>query len=558
MDPPLGGVSVDFDVPASMRDGTVLRADVYRPSGDGPWPTLLTRTPYGKRTLSEWLWHSVEPVSVARRGFLVVMQDVRGRFASDGDWHPTRFERHDGYDTVEWAATLPGSNGRVGMFGGSYCGNDQWLAAWDRPPALAAIAPTMTWCDARDGLVSRGGAEELGLKLWWSLWTSLGQIDRSDETAGALEELAADLLHAWDGLDTTGYRALPAISSAIAVPDGGMAPLISDLQEGETSSVIDGLNQVTAASFHTAGWYDVFLQGTLDNFSTMSERDGRSRLVIGPWTHEQHGDPVGERVFGALSSREIAPVDGHGAWPEAHLGFLAQHTSNEPDETPAAAAVRLFVMGRNAWRDEDEWPLSRAAVQRWYLQPFGGLSTDVPLADAAPSSYSYDPAHPVPTLGGATEMWPGYPSGAFEQRSIEARDDVLVFTSAPMDADLEVTGRVRLILHAETSAPSTDWVARLCDVAPDGRSYNLCDGIVRASVAEGGGVARYEVDLWSTSNVFLAGHCIRVHVTSSCFPRWDRNLNTGQQDADGMTVAEQRIHHGSGTATYIDLPVIDA
>jgi hypothetical protein len=217
--------------------------------------------------------------------------------------------------------------------------------------------------------------------------------------------------------------------------------------------------------------------------------------------------------------------------------------------------VRIFVMGRNQWRDEPAWPPFRARQERWFLRAEGSLTQDGPAADERPSEFVYDPAVPVPTVGGHTVISPGYPAGPRDQASVEGRPDVLVFTSAPLPEDLEVTGRLQVILHAESSAPSTDWVARLCDVHPDGRSYNLCDGILRVcSGAEA--CERREIDLWSTSNVFLRGHRLRVHVTSSSFPRWDRNLGTGNQHKSAYQLARQRIHHDANQPSYIPLPAI--
>jgi putative CocE/NonD family hydrolase len=285
-----------------------------------------------------------------------------------------------------------------------------------------------------------------------------------------------------------------------------------------------------------------------------------ARLVVGPWTHLTFADPVGELCFGIRSSRLGVPVHADGdltalqlAWFGRQLGAVPRDAAADADPV---APVRIFVMGRNEWRDEAAWPLERAQEQRWFLRAGGALGPEGPgAAGAAPTTFAYDPADPVPTLGGQTVMSVAFPAGPFDQVRIEARADVCVFSSEPLAEELEVTGRVRVVLHVESSAPSTDWVARLCDVHPDGRSFNVCDGIVR--VAEGADrCARVEIDLWSTSNVFLAGHRLRVHVTSSCFPRWDRNLNTGDQGAPQIEVAHQRIHHEPGRASWIELPVV--
>jgi putative CocE/NonD family hydrolase len=211
-------------------------------------------------------------------------------------------------------------------------------------------------------------------------------------------------------------------------------------------------------------------------------------------------------------------------------------------------------MGRNAWSDEASWPPGGVATRRHYLRADGSLTVDAPNADEPATEFVYDPADPVPALGGQTVMRPFFASGPVDQRPIESRRDVCVFTSEPLAEELEVTGRVRIVMHAESSAPSTDWVARLCDVHPDGRSFNLCDGIVRVA-RDAEGIARHEIDLWSTANVFLPGHRLRVHVTSSSFPRWDRNLNTGDQRAAKYQRAHQRIQHDREHSSYIELPV---
>ena len=212
-------------------------------------------------------------------------------------------------------------------------------------------------------------------------------------------------------------------------------------------------------------------------------------------------------------------------------------------------------MGRNRWRSEDRWPLERAHPQQWFLAGSGVLRPNGPGSGDERTEYVYDPADPVPTVGGHTSDMPGYPPGPYDQESIERRRDVCVFTSDVLERDLEVTGRVNVALHVASSAPSTDWVARLCDVYPNGRSINICDGIVRAT-ANADRCQRVEIDLWSTSNVFLAGHRLRVHVTSSCFPRWDRNLNTGEQSRARYDLARQVIYHDAQRPSYIELPVV--
>jgi uncharacterized protein len=529
-------IAVDIDVAARMRDGTTLRANVYRPDGDGPWPTLLTRLPYSKD--DQGVLTVLDPVQAARKGFMVVIQDCRGRFASEGEWIPFWFEGQDGHDTVEWAAGLPGSNGRVGMYGESYFGNTQWLAAFEQPSSLGAISPAFTWSEPMDGLFARGRAVELGLGLTWSIQTGMNFLQRSRRDI-------TPLIDAYDRLVEDDYD--PAILDRRGLPGTGLFRGVDEPEFAARTRVAGRHSRVTVPTFHTAGWHDLFLQGTLDNYGAMSALGREARLLVGPWTHATFADPIGDEVFGVRAARFGAPSHRLGDANDLQLAWFRHHLAGDRTVELPQAPVRIFVMGRNVWRDESSWPLAREKRESWFLHPDGSLSPSVPSSDAAESQFHYDPSNPVPTRGGSHLMSPEFPAGPLEQSRVEERADVLVFTSAPLDRDLEVSGRIKAVLHAESSAPATDWVVRLCDVHPDGRSFNLCDGILRAGNAAGER-HRYEIDLWSTSNVFLAGHRLRVQVTSSCFPRWDRPKH--------RQIARQRVHHDASRPSYIDVPVI--
>jgi putative CocE/NonD family hydrolase len=498
-------------------------------------------------------------VHAARRGFLVVIQDVRGRFASDGDWEPLRHERDDGYDSVQWAAALPGSNGRVGMFSASYCGNTQWLAAAEQPPALAAISPALTWAEPNDGLFQRGGALELGLALRWATEHGLDTVSRRHRDDSTGEAALGALIDEWDQLEQRGYWELPVTDVAAlrrhGIPAlGGLGP-IDDPAAADRARLNDAYDQVRVPSLHTGGWFDIFLQGTLDNYAAMAAAGTDARLVIGPWAHESFADPVGQQRFGQRAARDGGAVGPMGDWRELQLAWFRRHLLTGSNLALPAAPVRIFVMGRNEWRDEPGWPPQGARSQRWYLREGGQLTTTAPRTAEAASEFLYNPAHPVPSLGGPGVPLAGYRAGPIDQAAIEARSDVLVFTSEPLTKDVEVTGRIRVTLRARSSAPSTDWVARLCDVHPDGRSFNLCDGILRVSRGAQD-CTLHEIDLWSTSNVFLRDHRIRVHITSSSFPRWDRNLNTGDQSSPHHQIARQRIQYHVEQPSYIELPVL--
>jgi uncharacterized protein len=549
-------VEVELDAAAPMRDGTLLRANVYRPAEGGPWPTLLTRLPYGKDINP--VIEKLDPVQAARRGFMVVVQDTRGRFASDGEWEPFRFERDDGFDSVEWAARLPGSSGRVGMYGDSYFGNTAWTAAASAPAALGAISPALTWADPMDGLFARGGAMEFGLAISWSLEHSIGHLSRLGLERSELDRRIAETIDDYDRLATDGYWELPSGSPAVLARPGvrelGSLRALGDPEIAGRCRVSDDYEKVTVPTLHTAGWHDIFLQGSLDNFAAMAGLGRDARLVVGPWTHLGFADPIGELLYGLRASRFGAPAHELGDLNDLQLAWFGRHLDGWTEPALPEAPVRIFVMGRNRWRDESGWPPARAVSERWFLREDGLLANDGPGGEGV-TEFDYDPGDPVPTLGGQTVMSRAYPAGPLDQSRIEGRDDVCVFTSAPLAEELEVTGRLRAVLQVESSAPSTDWVARLCDVDPDGRSFNLCDGILR--IAAGADEAReVEVDLWSTCNVFLPGHRLRVHVTSSSFPRWDRNLNTGEESGSSYRPARQRLHHGPVRASYLELPVI--
>lgn len=550
-------VTVSFDVPVQMRDGITLAADVYTPTG-GPWPVLLMRTPYGKNTYVENAWSGMDPVAVARSGFIVVIQDTRGRFSSGGDWNPLSDDANDGFDSVEWAARLPGSTGRVGMFGGSYSGNTQWQAALTAPPSLAAIAPLMTWADPLDGLFARGGAAELGLALPWTLMTGADDVARRFP-ADAMSRVDA-IIDEVDLLGARGFQLAPAGHAEMmkrhALRELGTLRVAADGPSDHEPANISGRQSTCAIpTFHTGGWFDLFLQGTLDNYQAMVADGLDARLVIGPWSHANFSDAVGDVSFGMRAARESPGVHPAGTWVDAQLRWLRDHLG--PHSGPRDAAedppVRVFVMGRNEWRSEPVWPPADAADVQWFLHEGGVLSPQSPDPDTSPSTYAYRLADPVPTVGGNTYITSAVPSGPMDQRAVESRTDVVSFTSEILHADVEVAGRILAHLRATSSARSVDWVVRLCDVHPDGRSIAVCDGILR--VHDGSHSGPHVVDLWSTNMVFLAGHRIRVDVANSSFPRWDR-ARAG--DSDGHDGTEQaQILVDRDHPSWITLPARD-
>ncbi|MER5225235.1 CocE/NonD family hydrolase [Streptomyces flaveus] len=552
-------IQIEIDVPAEMRDGTVLRADVYRPGGTGPWPVLLSRLPYGKQmALAIAL---LDPLAAARRGFMVVLQDTRGRFASEGEWEPLTYEESDGYDTVRWAAALPGANGSVGMIGSSYLGNTQWMAALSKPPELKAIAPMVTWSDPDDGLWTRGGAIELGITAPWSLMMGADALMRRHSTdpatlGGSLGRLVQDL----DGLADGGYGELPAgrfpAFARHDLPELGYERSRREPDWARSSRVAGRHDEVDLPTFQVGGWYDIFTQGTLDNFTAMRRAGRPATLIMGPWSHANQQHVIGDVNFGFSANSAFMGMRGplHGLQLDWFQRTIGDGEALEPD----TGRVLLFVMGVNQWREETEWPLSRAVDTDFHLRADGRLTQEPPSTAERAEEFTYDPMDPVPTTGGALLMSDEFRPGPLDQTAVEGREDVLVFTTEPLTEDVEVTGRVRAVLFAATDGPSTDWVARLCDVDENGVSRNVADGIVRVRAATPGEAAEHVVDLWSTSIVFRAGHRIRVQVTSSNFPRWDRNLNTGEPEENATTarVARQQVFHDPARPSRIVLPVV--
>jgi putative CocE/NonD family hydrolase len=561
-------IVVELDLAVPMRDGTQLRTNVYRPP-DGRWPVLLTRLPYGKDLP---LGTAVlDPVQTARRGYVVIVQDTRGRLASEGDWQPFVREADDGVDTIAWAAGLPYSDGQVGMYGTSYFGFTQWSAAVNQPPALKAMVPFMTWCDPLNGLAFRGGALELGTSAHWGLLMGLDVlVRRLRGNPAALTAAIVSLAHEVDQLGPAGYASLPLAEFAPLRRQPVLPAFFDRIAHPMDRAAFEPLviagkhDRVDVPTFNIGGWFDIFLADTIANFGAMRRLGRPTRLLIGPWTHLAHGSPVGELNFGLGS--QLSFINLQADFGRVQLRWFDHWLKGIDTGMLAEAPIRLFVMGANVWRDEQEWPLERARETPFYLRANAELSTEAPVAEP-PDRYAYDPRNPVPTHGGALLMPPEFATGPVDQRMIESRPDVLTYTSSVLERDTEVTGPVRVQLWASSSAADTDFVARLVDVYPDGRAYNLTDGIIRARFRNGGPALpplepgrpyAFEIDVWATSNVFKAGHRIRLQITSSNFPRWDRNPNTGHpfgQDAE-LCVAEQTILHDAEHPSCVILPVV--
>lgn len=562
---------VEGAVPMATRDGVVLRSVIHRMADRETQPVVLVRNPYG-----EPLTRNIPIAAFLEAGFAVVIQDCRGCGESDGDFVPFENEGDDTLDAIAWCADAPFSDGSVVMYGLSYSGMVQMAAAVDAPEGLAGIIPVVTPADYQTGVGYRGGALQMGQLTGWhtmkSLQTILHRAQRGEDVGQLMGRFASHAADVFSSISTGPLAEAPVISEVLPAWQRWLdEDTFSDFWAGFTYG--HKRTQITVPALHIGGWFDLFLGGTLDNFTTLREsaatgraRDGQ-RLIIGPWQHTDQSGNVGEVSFGARAS-----AAGFGLEP-AVARFAAQAATGS---AITDAPVRIFVMGAGQWRDEQEWPLARTTWTPWYLGGGGTLSTQKPAETGSQSEYVHDPASPVPMYGGQSGIFAGgrdggneWTAGPRDQRPLDSRTDMVRFTGEPLAADVEVTGPVKVVLHASTSAADTDFVARLIDVHPDGRALSVVDGIVRAKFRSGqqavdpiepGAVYEYEIDLWATSLVFRAGHRIRVDIASSSYPNWDPNsgsaANGGRVTAEDYTTAHQIIHHDAKHPSHIILPII--
>jgi uncharacterized protein len=541
---------IDRDVAVPMRDGVVLRADVYRPARDDPAPALVNRTPYDRSSPMIQL-AAIEPERVTGAGLALVCQDVRGRFASEGEFYTFFSDVEDTFDTVEWTAAQPWCDGNVGMVGRSYAAAVQWLGAAERPPHLRAISPIVTGSDFYQGWIYEGGAFQFGFNVFW-IW-----LMSNPRAINKLEEVYAHLP----------LRTLP-------IPDLAWARLYSHWLAHSTDdhywrslSINRRYERIDVPAFIIGGWYDVFIRGTLENYAGLRARGGCRdvRLLVGPWAHGSTYGEYPDHSFDLFASDSALDV------PEEQLRFFAHHLLGAANGIADEPPVRIFVMGENRWRAEDDWPLARARQTPWYLHEDGVLTTEPP-GDERADQFVYDPNDPAPTIGGPTSlpsrmMKPN--SGPLDQRRLADRPDVLVYTSEVLAGPLEVTGPLEVRLYAATSAPDTDFVAKLADVHTDGAAIVLAEGVLRARfragfdrelLVEPERPYEYRIDLSATSNVFLPGHRIQLLITSSSFPRFDRNPNTGHPlgiDAGSdLRTARQTIFHDTARPSHLVLPAV--
>lgn len=571
-------VRVDSNVAMEMRDGIILRADVFRPNDRGKHPAILVRTPYNKLlTVRNDL---LNPTTTAFAGYAVVIQDIRGRFASEGEWKSGErqsVEGFDGYDSVEWIADQPWCDGNVGSAGGSYLASLQWIMAMENPPHLKAIAPWIGTAGPMYEQTLLAGIATLHIPVSWVPMMAVDVADRLEREGKDVSNMRRMLYQAiFNPAEVYNYLPLKDVPH-FAEPE------VRAIWTAMALNVVPGrdtvgnarwkYDRVNVPCFHVSGWYDLFTWAVFKNLEGMQQNGGTPRaregqhVLVGPWTHAaQMPDAiVGEVNFGPASTAAGARIAEH------QLAFFDKYLCGRDIEIPT---VRYFTMGPNQWRVANAWPLPQTSWERFFLHSQGQANTsagdgvlnrDEPKSEPA-DTFIYDPHNPVPTTGGRLLAVSGMVNGPRDQSHIEKREDVMCYTTPGLKDEVEVTGPLEFHLFASTSARDTDFAVKLVDVHPDGRTYNVAEGIIRAryrrsifepELIDPGVVYEYTIDMGNVSQVFHRGHCIRLDVSSSNFPGFDRNMNTSNppgEDTQGIP-ARQHIFHETGYTSYIDLPV---
>jgi len=567
------------------RDGTRIASSLWLPQAEGRYPLILMRSLNRKQYSNPRRLAIIGELLEAGYGFMGA--DIRGRFESDGEFDPADAEGHDGrdgYDMVEWIAKQPWCDGNVGTFGASHQAAYQVKTALEKPPHLRAIA-TWTGGYSESGLVAgapppmAGGAMPLIQTLIWLPNEAAGELDRLAQQGQNMTEAKAVLARMRTNPQET-YLHLPLRDAPIA-RYGRLKELLEYRLDRNAAPVLGPgtpYEKLDYPTMHECGWYDPIAWTQIAAFSDLRRRAASSRaregqhLVIGPWQHSLvFQQRLGEKDFGATASNEGSGINA------LQIAFFDKYVRGKPAELPR---VRYFVMGPNVWRTAEAWPPPGMTRTKLYLRSGGKangvkgdgvLSREAPKTEA-PDRFTYDPENPVPTVGGAmigALNVPGMRPGPIEQSAIESRPDVLIYSTAPFAAETEISGPVVLRLFASTSSVDTDFTAKLTVVEPDGRSMNLCEGLLRLSgrnftgrrePAEPGKVYDLTIGVGQTSVVVAKGQRLRLQVSSSNFPQYDRNMNTGNAigvDAKGV-IAEQTIHHDAARASYLELPMAAA
>ena len=561
-----GEMDIERNVEVPMRDGVLLRANVWRPAAGGPFPVLVYRTPYGKDSAEDWYTTHLRAVE---RGYAVVLQDVRGRYDSEGDFDPYQNEGRDGYDTIEWAAAQPWSNGSVGTFGLSYPGAVQWLAAVEGPPHLKAMVPAMTFSTPRNFFYS-GGVFDASWILW--IHNSIApDLRRRKGLPGA--KTAAEAQAAWEatGLEMRSRLPLDALDELREV-----APFYFEWLQHPPSDpwwdwaeIRGRYDQVTAAVLNLSGWYDEAYgpEGATTNFnglidSRRNDPTPRTALILGPWIHGVGS--VAQTTTGDLDFGPAAALD----YDELILRWMDHYLKGIDNGIGSEEPVRIFVMGENRWHDESAWPPPGVESSTLYLaaeatdDSLGALLPTPPTLASATSSLTSDPSNPVAD--------PYVVFGPHDYGELAGSGGVLVFDSAPLEEDVEVTGPITAEIFLSCDCSDTDLWVRLLDVAPDGSAYNLMSpglDVVRASyrdldkgrqLLEPATVYRLDFTNLMTSNLFRQGHRIRVQISTAFTPHFSRNLHSGELETTSMKMqrAEISIHHDARYPSHITLPMV--
>ncbi len=570
----------DEKVSITTRDGTILAGEVYRPGGRGKYPAILMRTPYQGDAITGAGSSYVKLVPTVQAGYALVIAYVRGRFGSQGEYDlrsPQKIEGADCYDTIEWVANQPWCDGNIGMAGESALGTVQWRSARENPPHLKAIAPKLAGAPGESRPETTDAPTNLNIAVNLLLVLAGDVLDKLDKQ-GTDTSTARRLLSQVKDSPALAYNYLPLKGvPQFDFPDAReiwntclhMSTAGPTASPGETYP----FHQVKIPSLSVTNWYDPFSRNSFFSFSKMISEGGskyareHQHLLAGPWCHCKPQRVLGDIDFGPYA-------DETGSRASAYLlSFFDKYLKGKDIVLPP---VRYFTMGKNIWHDSSSWPLPQTEWQRFFLHSRGKanscsgdgiLSRDEPKNEPA-DIYTYDPHKPVFTAGGRGGVAEnGFLYGPIDQIYVERREDVLCYTSPPLEREFEVTGPLLLHLFASSSCLDTDFTAKLVDVYPDGRAFNIADGIVRAQFRNSfykpellipGNVIEYVIHLGHASQVFLRGHQIRIDITSSNFPTFDRNMNTGHpigEDAAGIP-ASQTVYHQAGYASYIDLPVI--
>ena len=546
-----------YDVPVPMPDGTLLDAVVVRPVTDAPVPVLLVRSPYPLADLR----FEVDLTGVVARGLALVTVSLRGTGASQGTFHPWRDDERDGAETIAWCAQQPWADGRVVTMGRSYVAHTQLYAAGGAPSALRAMVTGVVPSDPRD-LTYTGGALNLGSSLGWAAGMAGNALGRR----AAAGEDVTDLQQAWGRL----IGGFPAAFWTTPLTD---VPVLDELfpawrewaEHADDDAHWQALrlpDRPALPTFTVAGWHDLFRDGSLREFAR-EPRHPASRLVVGPWSHGGAGRSLGDVDHGPTASGAAIGLDAQ------LLDFLVTHLGDDAPPPPAAP-VSVFVTGADEWTQHATWPPPGTVDTDLHLHT-GRLAAAPATGDQQPSRFTFDPRDPVPTRGGATLLPTGEGAGmcgSVDQRPLDARTDVLRFVGDPLDAPLTVLGPVRLTLHAATSAADTDWTAKLVDVHPDGTALNIADGILRARHRDPAHPAllppdvphELVVELGAVGHRFRPGHRVRLDVSSSNFPRFDRNPGTGAPAASvaetDYVTAQQQVLHDAAHPSRLTLPVL--